>query len=101
MSHNKTETRPAVNIESGRAPWSDIGVLAPCAVAMAALYAFRKLKLLLWKNWILTKRNKVTSIWTLSLPVILFGLLAVLRAVMVPTQVPNKPYASVSIRSKP
>lgn len=50
---------------------------------------FDKFRLLIWKNWLLQKRNKVQTIAELLIPIILVVILVVIRGTVQPKESKN------------
>lgn len=68
---------------------------------MAGASDLTKFKLVMWKNWLLVCRNKKSTFWTIAVPVLLIGSLALFRAYTDQFAVPDLTYAPVGLDIRP
>ncbi|XP_020809671.1 ATP-binding cassette sub-family A member 3-like isoform X2 [Drosophila serrata] len=60
---------------------------------------WQKLKILLWKNWILQRNQKIQIIVGLIFPLVFISLLVILRILVLPEKMPESRYKHVPIES--
>lgn len=68
---------------------------------MAGASDLTKFKLVMWKNWLLVCRKKKSTFWTIAVPVLLIGSLALFRAYTDQFTVPDLTYAPVGLDVRP
>lgn len=70
---------------------------------MTASANFQKFRIVMWKNFILISRNKISALKTLSLPIGSIGLLILLRYMLADTyeKSPAKNYAPLGLHHQP
>ncbi|KAL1778391.1 ATP-binding cassette sub-family A member 17 isoform X1 [Sigmodon hispidus] len=76
-------------------------VVSKSSLAGGKMTVFKKLKLLLWKNFILKKRKTLITLFEILMPLLFSAIVLYLRFNSTPKQIPTTKYQTVDISLLP